>query len=459
MIDGSSLDRVDVKKITPKVLGDIWAQINILHKGRIVHRDLRAANVFLSSKGKPALIDFGFSEASATKELMLRDIVELLASLTLLVGVNKTLNSALMSIDHARLKETLPYLSYSTLSGATTTRLRNNKGMLDELTSSLENKLGIRKVKPKQLKSFTLKTLLFVVFVGLALHALVPQLGSFDDSIDAAKNGRFDYLVIALGLSIATYIFSALAYAFLSIYPLKFRSTLIVQFASSFVSKLGPAGTGGMALGVRYLMKNRHNYLQAAAVTAANTILGLAGHLSVLLVIALGTNQSLESIIPEIHIPRLVLIVAILGSTTILLAALIYKDLRKFVRSGAGKILKNIAYYKENRKQLFLGYLSSIAITLSYSLVLFVCAAALGVELNILDVIYVFTVGAIAATVTPTPGGLGGVEVALIASLNHVGVPHSDALAITLIYRLLTFWVPIIPGFVSFKYATDKEII
>ena len=459
MIDGKSLDGVNPKDITPKVLENIWKQVNILHESRIVHRDLRAANVFLSSKGEPALIDFGFSEASATDRLMLRDVVELLASLSLLVGVDKSVNSALKSVDHSKLKEALPYLSYATLSGATTTGLKKNKGMLDNLINTLKEKLDVHSVKTKQLKRFTLKTLLIIVFVGVALHALTPQLGSFNDSVDSAKDARLDLLVVALALSFTTYLFSALAYQFLSIYPLKFRSTLLVQLASSFASKLGPAGTGGMALNIRYLTKNQHTALQAGTVTATNTILGLAGHLSVLLIVALVTHQSLETIEPNIHIPSFVFIILVLSAMTLLIASFIFKNIKSLIRGGISKVIKNISYYKNNKNQVALGYLSSIAITLGYALTLFVCAEAMGVDLSVLDVIYVFTVGAIAATVTPTPGGLGGVEAALVASMTHIGVSSGDALAITLVYRLLTFWLPIIPGFISFRYSLKKEYI
>jgi uncharacterized protein (TIRG00374 family) len=42
-----------------------------------------------------------------------------------------------------------------------------------------------------------------------------------------------------------------------------------------------------------------------------------------------------------------------------------------------------------------------------------------------------------------TPGGLGFVEAGLTATLVLAGVSAGDALVTTLVYRLLTFWLPL----------------
>jgi undecaprenyl-diphosphatase len=459
MIDGKSLDDVDPKRITNKTLDLIWQQVNILHESRIVHRDLRAANVFLANDGKPWLIDFGFSESSVSDRVLYRDTTELIASLSLLVGVDRSVASALRNVKEETLKNSLPYLSFVTLSGATTAQLKNNKGMLKEIQTSLSSKLKIDKVDTVNMKRFSLKTLLIILSFGVALHVLAPQLGSFQDSVNSAKDASFPHLGLALLLSFVTYVFSALAYMFLSIYPLKFFPTLVVQIASSFASKLGPAGTGGMALNIKYLLKNGHSAVQAGAVTAANTILGLVGHMSLLLVVTLLTRESISSVVPEIHVPRFVFIVLILGVITFGVAYALYKNLRKFLHGGVRKMLSSVSYYKENPLQLVWGYVVSIGITISYALTLFICVKAFGIDLSLVNVLYVFTIGAIVASVTPTPGGIGGTEAAYIASFTAMGVAPGEAVAVTLIFRLLTFWLPIMPGFAAFKRALNKEYI
>jgi uncharacterized membrane protein YbhN (UPF0104 family) len=56
-------------------------------------------------------------------------------------------------------------------------------------------------------------------------------------------------------------------------------------------------------------------------------------------------------------------------------------------------------------------------------------------------------IASITATIGPVPMGLGTFEAGMIATLTVFGVPVEDALTATLIYRGLTLWLPLLPGF------------
>ena len=56
------------------------------------------------------------------------------------------------------------------------------------------------------------------------------------------------------------------------------------------------------------------------------------------------------------------------------------------------------------------------------------------------------------ASVAPTPGGVGATEAALAAGYSAVGVPPEIAISAVLLFRLLTFWLPILPGWVAFSW-------
>ena len=59
----------------------------------------------------------------------------------------------------------------------------------------------------------------------------------------------------------------------------------------------------------------------------------------------------------------------------------------------------------------------------------------------------------------PTPGGVGAVEAVLLAALTGVGVPSGSALAAVVLYRLATFWLPILPGFAAFRIFTARGVL
>ncbi len=50
------------------------------------------------------------------------------------------------------------------------------------------------------------------------------------------------------------------------------------------------------------------------------------------------------------------------------------------------------------------------------------------------------------ATFAPTPGGLGALESALIAGLTGFGLSSGEAVSSVLTFRLLTFWLPVLPA-------------
>ncbi len=60
-----------------------------------------------------------------------------------------------------------------------------------------------------------------------------------------------------------------------------------------------------------------------------------------------------------------------------------------------------------------------------------------------------------------TPGGLGFVEAGLTAVLVLAGVPAAVAISATLLYRLVSFWLPIPIGLVAgiahrVKHGTER---
>ena len=87
---------------------------------------------------------------------------------------------------------------------------------------------------------------------------------------------------------------------------------------------------------------------------------------------------------------------------------------------------------------------------------LFACVEAFGGSMNIAVVAVVYLAGATIGQAAPTPGGLGAVEAALAAGLTAGGLDAGLAVSAVLLYRLVTFWLPTIPGYWAFNWLTKK---
>jgi uncharacterized membrane protein YbhN (UPF0104 family) len=55
------------------------------------------------------------------------------------------------------------------------------------------------------------------------------------------------------------------------------------------------------------------------------------------------------------------------------------------------------------------------------------------------------------AAAAPTPGGLGPFETVAIAGLIGVGMSSGAAFAAVILYRLATYWLPVLPGWLGWR--------
>jgi glycosyltransferase 2 family protein len=458
MIPGKSLDKIDASRINEKMLVEIWKQVKSLHNANIIHRDLRAANIFIDDKNEPWIIDFGFSEASVPKETFYRDTVELIASLSLIADPKMVVETAVFVVGEEELKNALPYLDYSSLSGATTKLLKHQKGKLDLVRETVKSTLGIKYFKQAKVKRVDFKSLFYIVIIGLALYVIIPRLGDLTQSINNIADANLKYLTIAILLSVFSYFSAAAVYKFLSFLPLNYMKTLLISISTSFTNRLLPAGGGAIATNIRYLQKSGYNTTQASSITAMNNLVSLIGHLTILFIVAGLSKTSFSSII-EVPVSRIVIIFAVLVLLSCVTAILVIENLRRPAKRIYLSVKSDFTKLLENSDRFFFSLFSAMLTTTFYALCLYVCALALGVEISILQAFFVFTIGITAASVTPTPGGIGGAEAGLVAGFVTIGLPAEVGLSIGLLYRLITFWLPIIPGFIAFNAATKKEYL
>ena len=89
----------------------------------------------------------------------------------------------------------------------------------------------------------------------------------------------------------------------------------------------------------------------------------------------------------------------------------------------------------------------------------FSIAAFGGSDLSFAQVGAIYLAAAAVATVAPTPGGLGALEAAAIAGLVAAGLPNATAVPAVFLFRLGTFWIPILPGWISLTYLQRSQYV
>jgi undecaprenyl-diphosphatase len=101
----------------------------------------------------------------------------------------------------------------------------------------------------------------------------------------------------------------------------------------------------------------------------------------------------------------------------------------------------------------------SALVTLAYIAGLEASVLAFGATAGIAAVGAVYLGAALIAAVSPTPGGLGAIEAALITGLTGIGVSSGAAVSAVILYRLATYWLPVVPGWLSLRQLQRMDYV
>lgn len=478
MIDGASLDNVDPDLLTDEVLLGIWEQVALLQQHRIAHRDLRLANVFLSSgnlpassdggpepsDGRPAsaaepwLIDFGFSEIAADDTLLRADVAQLLASLALVVGTTRAVEPAVAALGTEAVSGSLTRLQPAALSGSTQSALKGDKGLLEELRAEIERRCSVGQIELEPVTRFTGKQIFTLVMLVGIVYFLAPQFADLSGIFDEISGADWTWLVPMLIATAATFLAAGFAVMGSVRSPLPAIPTFAAQLGSSFAAKVAPAGLGGMALNVRYLQKRGLDTELATSAVGLRAVAGIVGHLSLTLVFLFWAANDRESV--AIPSPMALLfglaVVVVVGALAMLVPATrrLVLDRLLPILAEANNGLREVL---TSPMKLFMLFGGSALVTFSYVVAFYAATQAFNIPEHFAALAAVYLVGAAVASAAPTPGGLGAVEAALIAGLIAIGADGVAAIPAVFLFRIATFWLPILPGWGAFNWLRRTQ--
>lgn len=458
LVPAKGLDDLPPDELDDGLLRRIWLQVALLHSHRIAHRDMRLANWMVDSDRQPWLIDFGFSEGSASQRRLAIDDAELLAATASQVGAKRAVAAAARAINVDELVQAAGTLQPFALSTVTRAQAKKHKGLLNEIKAEVATLSGTQLPPVDKIERVFVRPRVWLGLLGaaFAIHLLLPQIGELGQTLRAIRHAQIDWLLLGVLGSAITYVMAALSLTGAVSQPLVFGRTFLVQVAASFTSRVAPAGLGGVGLNERYLERTGVSRTAAVTAVSASSVAGFVVHVTLLTIsaVALGLKGLDAPTLPR-GWPLLITVIALVLAISIAvglpwgrrrLVAPVLTGLREFV-----PLLQRPA----KAAALFGG---SAGTTLAYILTLAACLRAFGGEASIEHVAVSYLVGSALGSVAPVPGGLGVTEAALIGGLTSFGVPSGPAIAGVLAFRLLTFWLPIAPGIWVFRRLHRADV-
>ena len=456
-VSGRRLSELTGAELDDDLLDEIWRQLAVMGMARIAHHDLRAVNVVVDDKGDPWIIDFTFARVGASTKRLAQDVAEMLVSVASVAGVERAIDSAARVIPEKDLRAAVTYLQPLALPA----RIRQQLGgdgrpLLSELSAAFANRIGEQ--RPSFRPRIRATTVLTLAVGGGAVYLLLPQIAAVPRLIDTIRYANYWWLAAAFCVGALTFPMAAASYAGAVHRAIPFGRTTLVQVASAFTSRLTPGGIGGIGLNMIYLERLETPRTEAVGSIALNQAAGAVVHATLFFVAA--AVLGVGGFIGKVPLPHgwlvLVAVVVVLVAAGVFLGTPFGRG--RVLEPGlhVGRKLAGVLRRPGKALTLFGG---SAGVTLANALALAASLAAFRQGFSVLSVMAVYVGGAAIASAAPTPGNLGAVEAALVAGLTGIRVPPEQAVAAVLSFRLLTFWLPILPGAAVFRYLQHRHVV
>jgi uncharacterized membrane protein YbhN (UPF0104 family) len=459
-VEGEPAATLDAEELAAGPLVDAWRQVGCLHRAGIAHRSLGLGSFTITPDGRAVLGGFDSARVAASERDIARDTAQLLVATALVVGAPAAVDAAVDAVGAAQVGSVLPYLQPLALPGSTRRALRQEGTLLAEIRERVQTVTGVPSASPARLERVKPRTLVSVVAFAVAFYVLLPQLADVQRTADAAAEAQLAWLLPALLASGASYLCAAISMVGSVPQPIPYWATFRMQVASSFASRIAPANTGALAVGVRFLQRAGVQPAVAATSVGLNMVAGFVVHavLLVAFVAWTGTRGVGGFSLPDAT--TALLVVAVLLAASGLVIALVPAVRRKVlpqVVSQARTALGSLADVVTDPWRLFAMLGGSAGVTLCYIAALAATVMAFDGGLSLPQIGAAYLVAAALGSLSPTPGGLGAVEAALVTALTGYGMPDGKAVAAVLTFRLLTFWLPVLPGWFVFQHMQLEE--
>ncbi len=331
-----------------------------------------------------------------------------------------------------------------------------------------------------------MRKFIFAIALLFGVFFVIGQMAEVEAIVETLKKGDWRFLFIALCVEFVWFVNIAASYKTIFIalgLDEKIPKLMLLSAAAFFINIVAPsAGMGGMAI---FISEARQGGNSPGKVTVAGVLYVLFDYLGFFCLLALGlivlfrrNNLSITEILATA-----ILLGIALGMVILMYLGMRSSDKLGNALAGMARIVNRIfnpfmhrEYLSEKRAHefaqeavealhelrqkpdnlllpAFLG-LSNKLLLLSIFTLTFL---AFKVPFSPGTLIAGFSIGYLFLIVSPTPAGIGVVEGVLAITLRSLYVPLGAAAIIALAYRAITFWVPLLFGFLALRLITHGD--
>lgn len=281
-----------------------------------------------------------------------------------------------------------------------------------------------------------------------------------EEGFGQLRAAQWPWLLAAVGATCLTWVAAAFTRQGAVVDRLPRRRLLATQFAAGSANHLLPTGLGAGAVNLRFMTVCGIPLARSSAALAlyllAESVTRVA--LLVTLLLAFPGALHLGGLLPAGATGPLLLAataVALTAAVLLLLLRRLRTAALSFLRTALGELRS--VHSRPTRALALWG--GSLAFPALQAAGLVLVGLSLGLPVPPVHMAVAYLAATVAVAVVPTPGGIGSVEAALVVALVAAGAPAAVATAVVLAYRVITVWLPLLPGALTLGALVRLKVI
>jgi len=436
------------------MIGDLWRGVARMHRAGIAHGTLDAERLFVQPDRTLVIGDFGRATGLASDADVQADRAQLLVTTALALGTDRAVAVAADALAEGELTGLLPYLQEAALSRSSRSAVEAAQLDLDSLRNAAASAAATEVPDLVPLRRVTWGTLLQIALIGVAAWVVISAVAGVgvDTIVDELSTADWSWLMLGLVVAPVAQIFGAFSTIGAALMPLRYGPVLQLQFAIQFIALAVPSSAARIAVSVRFFQRAGAPTASAVAIGAIDSVSGFLIQALILGVIALANLVSLDLTLngSDVTFSGKILTIAAIVLLLLVVAALFVPRVRRMITPHLSEARESARVLRQPVKllQLFGG---NFAAQVMLAVVLGLCLRAFGESATLAELLLVNTMTSLFSGVMPVPGGIGVTEAAMTTLLIGVGIPESPAVAATLAYRIVTFYLPPLWGVISMR--------
>ncbi|MFF5360458.1 YbhN family protein [Streptomyces scabiei] len=304
------------------------------------------------------------------------------------------------------------------------------------------------------------RQILWPVPLALVLVVALRHRSVLAEGFDRLATARWPWLTVALGATCLTWVAAAVTRQGALVERLPAGRLLAAQFAAGAANHLLPTGLGASAVNLRFMTVCGVSLPRSSAALALYLLAESVARVGLLLALLLAFPRALRlgPLLPDGTSTPLLVAAVVTASAAVAVVLLVRRPrtaVFRFVRTALGEA-RSIHARPARVLALWGGSLAFPALQAG---VLVAVGLALGLDIPVAHMALAYLAATVAVALVPTPGGLGSVEAALVVALVAAGGPVAVATAVVLAFRIITVWLPLLPGALTLGVLVRLKVI